>query len=62
MTCYRAMVGDVSLPDTDRVAANAVALPFPSDMSLEEVRAVCGAIAALHDRADEVRPRLSPSA
>ena len=62
MTCYRAMVGEVSLPNTDRVAANAVALPFPSDMSLEEVRTVCGAIASLQHRADAVRRRLRRSA
>ena len=62
MTCYRAMVGEVSLPNTDRVAANAVALPFPSDMSLDEVRAVSGAVASLHDRADAVRRRLRRSA
>ncbi|MEO8257185.1 MAG: DegT/DnrJ/EryC1/StrS family aminotransferase [Acidobacteriota bacterium] len=59
MTCYREISGDVSLPNTDRVAANAVALPFPSDMSLEEVAAVCRAVSALHERADEVRRRLT---
>ncbi len=59
MTCYRKVVGDVELPATERVAATALALPFPSDMTFDEVRAICGAVAAIQRSADAVRARLA---
>jgi len=60
MTYYRQTFGDVSLPHTEHVAANAVALPFPSDMTFEEVRSICGAVAALQRSAEAVRSHFAP--
>jgi dTDP-4-amino-4,6-dideoxygalactose transaminase len=59
MTYYREKYGDVHLPLTEAVAASAVALPFPSDLTAEELRAVCGAVASLQRNAPAVRSRLS---
>ena len=58
MTCYRSMLGDVSLPVTESIATTAAALPLPSDMTLAEVDAVCTAVEGLHAHAGEVRGRL----
>jgi dTDP-4-amino-4,6-dideoxygalactose transaminase len=60
MTYYRQTFGDVHLPVTEAVAASAVALPFPSNMMFDEVRAIGGAVASLQERAPAVRLRLAP--
>lgn len=60
MTYYRRTFGDVHLPVTEAVAATAVALPFPSNMTFAEVRAIGGAVASLQERAQAVRSQLAP--
>jgi len=59
MSYYRKRFGDVSLPVTEHVAANAVALPLYSDMTLDEVARITGAVRELQSAAREVRGRLS---
>lgn len=59
MTYYREVFGDVHLPVTERVAASAVALPFPSNMTFEEVRGISTTIGALQQRPDAVRSQLT---
>jgi dTDP-4-amino-4,6-dideoxy-D-glucose transaminase len=62
MSYYRKRFGDVSLPVTEHVAANAVALPLYSDMTLDEVARITGAVRELQSAAREVRGRLSSAA
>jgi len=59
MSYYRKRFGDVSLPVTEHVAANAVALPLYSDMTLDEVARITDAVRELQSAAREVRGRLS---
>jgi dTDP-4-amino-4,6-dideoxyglucose len=60
MTYYRQTFGDVHLPVTEAVAASALALPFPSNMTFEEVRAIGTAVASLQERSQAVRSHLAP--
>lgn len=60
MTYYRQTFGDVHLPVTEAVAASAVALPFPSNMTFDEVRAISRTVAALQRQSEAVRSRLAP--
>jgi dTDP-4-amino-4,6-dideoxygalactose transaminase len=62
MSYYRQRFGDVTLPVTEYVAANAVALPLYSDMTDDEVTRICKAVAALQPAAREVRARLTSAA
>lgn len=59
MTYYRGTFGDVHLPVTEEVAASAVALPFPSDMSFEEVRGIAEAVASVQACAPDVRSKFA---
>lgn len=59
MSYYRQRFGDVSLPVTEFVASNTVALPLYSDMTHDEVERITGAIGQLQAAASEVRARLS---
>ena len=59
MSYYRQRFGDVSLPVTEFVASNTVALPVYSDMTHDEVARITGAISQLQGAASEVRARLS---
>jgi len=59
MSYYRSRYGDVSLPVTESVAANAVALPLYSDMTIDEVTAITGAVHRLQAESAAVRARLA---
>jgi len=59
MTFYRRRFGDVSLPVTEAVASNAVALPLYSDMTLDEVSRITEAVRQLQAAAHDVRGRLA---
>jgi UDP-4-amino-4-deoxy-L-arabinose-oxoglutarate aminotransferase len=59
MSYYRQRFGDVSLPVTEFVASNTVALPLYSDMTHDEVARITDAIGQLQSAASEVRARLS---
>lgn len=59
MSYYRRRFGDVSLPATEFVASNTVALPLYSDMTHDEVARITDAIRQLQAAASEVRARLS---
>lgn len=59
MSYYRSRFGDVSLPVTEHVAANAVALPLYSDMTMEEVTGITGAVQRLQAESRAVRARLA---
>jgi len=59
MSYYRGRFGDVSLPVTEAVASNAVALPLYSDMSMEEVTGIADAVQRLQAEAPAVRARLA---
>ena len=59
MSYYRQRFGDVTLPVTEHIASNAVALPLYSDMTLDEVTRITDAVSQLQSGAREVRARLS---
>jgi dTDP-4-amino-4,6-dideoxyglucose len=59
MSYYRQRFGDVSLPVTESIAANAVALPLYSDMTVDEVTRITDAARQLQAEARDVRARLS---
>jgi dTDP-4-amino-4,6-dideoxygalactose transaminase len=59
MSYYRQRFGEVSLPVTEFIAANAVALPLYSDMTMDEVARITAAVRQLQGAAPEVRARLS---
>ena len=59
MSYYRGRFGDVTLPETEYVASNAVALPLYSDMTLEEVTGITGAVQQLQAESRAVRARLA---
>ena len=59
MSYYRKHFGDVSLPVTEAVASNALALPLYSDMTMDELTRVTDAVRAIHEQRATVRARLA---
>ena len=62
MSFYRERFGDISLPVTEHIASNAVALPVYSDMSMDEVNRITKAVARLQAEARAVKAALTSSA
>ena len=59
MSYYRKRFGDVSLPVTEAVASNAVALPLYSDMTMAEMTRITDAVRGIHDDRAAMRSRLA---
>jgi dTDP-4-amino-4,6-dideoxyglucose len=59
MSYYRKRFGEVSLPATEFIASNTVALPLYTDMTADEVARITEAIRQLQAAAPDVRARLS---
>ena len=59
MSYYRGRFGDISLPVTEFVAGNAVALPLYSDMTSREVEIITNAVRDLQANSAAVRAHLS---
>jgi len=59
MSYYRGRFGDISLPVTEFVAGNAVALPLYSDMTSREVEIITNAVRDLQANSAAVRGHLS---